>query len=180
MPRLRAATGHTLTLPAQRVSVGESAANAVAIAPGHGLAAVHFHLQPWESGHFLEDAGSGLGTLVNGNAISWAPLKHGDVISAGSLLFTYEDEAQLPPPDFPAPVAVPRASEAPELKTTPVEALPPSWLPPEPPEPPPSTVRQAMRECEIEPVRDRTGPVVFGCLLLLIAVFAGLVWWLVP
>jgi len=180
MPRLRTATGHTLTLPAQRVSVGESAANAVAIAPGHGLAAVHFHLQPWESGHFLEDAGSGLGTLVNGNPMSWAPLKHGDVITAGSLQFIYEDEAQLPPADSPVPAAPPRTSAAPELKTTPVEALPPSWLPPEALEPPLSPVKQAMQQCELEPFRDRTGPVVIGCLLLLIAAAAGLVWWLAP
>jgi hypothetical protein len=180
MPRLRAATGHTLTLPAQRVSAGESAANAVAIAPGHGLAPVHFHLQPWESGHFLEDAGSGLGTLVNGNSISWAPLKHGDVITAGSLRFIYEDEAQLPPPDLPAPVAVPRASEASDLKTTPVEALPPSWLPPEALEPPLSPLRPAMTKYELEPFRDQNGPVVLGCLLLMVAAVVALVWWLVP
>jgi hypothetical protein len=180
MPRLRAATGHTLTLPDQRVSVGESAANAVVIAPGHGLAAVHFHLQPWESGHFLEDAGSGLGTLVNGRSMSWAPLKHGDVITAGSLQFIYEAEGP-PAADFSAvPVPAPRTNQEPVLKTAPVETLPPSWLPPEALEPSLPPVRPALRQCEIEPFRDRTGPVVVGCLLLMVAAVVALVWWLVP
>ncbi len=179
MPRLRAATGHTLTLPAQRVSVGESAANAVAIAAGYGLAPVHFHLQPWESGHFLEDAGSGLGTLVNNKPVSWAPLHHGDLITAGSLQFVYEQEGGAPAV-FPAPQSAPRTSEQPELKTSPVETLPPAWLPPEALQPPLSPARQAMLTAGLEPVRDRTAPVVLGCLLLLIAAAVAVVWWLVP
>src|SRR5688572_20946557 len=99
MPRLRSTKGHTITLPPRRVSIGESAANEIPIAAGHGLAAVHFRLQPWESGHFLEDAGSGLNTLVNGQPVSWAPLKHGDVITAGELSLTYESESSVPVPD---------------------------------------------------------------------------------
>ena len=58
-------------------------ANELPVARGLGLAPVHFHLQPWEGGHFLEDAGTGLGTLVNERMVSWVPLQNGDTIRAG-------------------------------------------------------------------------------------------------
>ena len=92
MAQLRTPNGHIVTLPAQRVSVGESLANEVPVAKGLGVASEHFRLQPWEGGHFLEDAGSGLGTLVNGKPVGWVPLQHGDVITAGELTMIYSKD----------------------------------------------------------------------------------------
>lgn len=146
MARLRSLNGHILTLPPRRVSVGESVANEIPIARGNGLAAVHFRLQPWESGYFLEDCGSGLGTLVNGLSVSWAPLNHGDVITAGNLTMTYES-GDIAIPEFPltlAPSSPASASAPPSVEgTTAIERIrgapeetPPSWLPPEALQPP--------------------------------------------
>lgn len=129
-----------LNLPPRRVSIGESAVNEVPIAPGNGLAPVHFRLQPWESGYFIEDAASGLDTLVNGRIVKWAALKHGDVIMAGGLKLIYQADAATPLPEFPSEAAV-RRGEVPA--TGPEPALPPSWLPPEALLPPVSPVAQA-------------------------------------
>ncbi len=114
MARLRTTTGHTLDLPARRVGVGTSPANDITVQPGHGLAPLHFYLQPGESGYVLEDGGSGLGTLVNGKLVSWVPLKPGDVITAGNLTMQYESPG--------GPGGTPPVEEP---------AAPPSWLPPE-------------------------------------------------
>lgn len=92
MARLRTESGHTFTLPPRRVSIGESAENEVPIAAEYGMAAVHFRLLPWESGHVLEDAGSGMETLVNSMPVSRVMLKHGDVITAGNISLIYETE----------------------------------------------------------------------------------------
>lgn len=132
MLRLRTPNGHVLTLPPRRVSIGESAINEVPIAPGNGVAAVHFRLQPWVSGHFIEDAGSGLATLVNGKPVTWAPLKHGDIITAGELKLIFESEDGGPVPEFPPETTVPlniSAAMPPPPREEP--ARPPAWLPPE-------------------------------------------------
>ena len=140
MPRLCTPQGHLLTLPPRRVSVGESAANEIPIAPGNSVAGVHFRLQPGESGYFLEDAASGLGTLVNGKLVTWAPLKHGDIITAGELKLIFESEDGGPVPEFPPETTVPlniSAAMPPPPREEP--AQPPAWLPPEallPPMPP--------------------------------------------
>lgn len=76
-------------LPASRVSVGEDPACEVPISPGLGIAPVHFTLEPWEGGHFIQDAGSGSRTLVNGEVTNWRPLVHGDLITAGELTLAY-------------------------------------------------------------------------------------------
>lgn len=155
MARLRTPNGHILTLPPRRVSIGTSPANEIPIAAGLGLAPVHFQLQPWESGYFLEDGGSGLGTLVNGKPVSWVPLNHGDVISAGNLTMTYQtaEETETVEPPVPPPVPVVEATVPVEAVLTPPSTPPalsdpaadepapppPSWLPPEalrPPVPP--------------------------------------------
>ena len=176
MPQLRTSLGHILTLPPRRVSVGESAANEIAIAPGHDVAAVHFHLQPWESGHFMEDAASGLGTLVNGCPLAWAPLKHGDFITAGRLQFLYEHESGGPLPDFPGPgPGIVEVSS--ELVARDVSPLPPSWLPPEALQPPLSPVEQAALRQPATAHRKKRAPfVVIVCLLLAAATAA--VWWM--
>jgi hypothetical protein len=54
--------------------------------PAHpGLAPIHFRFQPWEGGHFPENAGSTSGPLVIGHPVNWKPLNPGDVIVAGEL-----------------------------------------------------------------------------------------------
>lgn len=78
-----------LPLPASRVSVGEDPACEVPISAGLGIAPVHFTLEPWEGGHFIQDAGSGSRTLVNGEVTNWRPLVHGDLITAGELTLAY-------------------------------------------------------------------------------------------
>ena len=44
-----------LPLPASRVSVGEDPACEVPISAGLGIAPVHFTLEPWEGGHFIQE-----------------------------------------------------------------------------------------------------------------------------
>ena len=122
MAQLRTPNGHIVTLPAQRVSVGESLANEVPVAKGLGVASEHFRLQPWEGGHFLEDAGSGLGTLVNGKPMGWVPLQHGDVITAGELTMIYSKDGSAveePASGDREPVARVEAT----VVTEPVEAV---------------------------------------------------------
>jgi Inner membrane component of T3SS, cytoplasmic domain len=167
MPLLRTPQGHSITLPPQRVSLGESAANEIPITAGKGLAAVHFHLQPWESGYFLEDAGSGLGTLVNGHNVTWAPLKHGDLISAGALQFLYEHEDQPALPSFPVPsFTAALTASAPILPTAPV---PPAWLPPEALQPPLSPAAQAALRPVVEKRTRRWWPAALVLLILVAA-----------
>ncbi len=152
MAALRTPQGHTLLLPDGAVSIGADPANEVPVAAHLGLAPVHFRLQPWEGGHFIEDAGSGLGTLVNGHAINWKPLAHGDLIVAGELEVVYSEsspsdagggsaiaaDAALPPPPLPpsssgiAPATLlpPETSGLQVLMPTPALVLqPPAWLP---------------------------------------------------
>ena len=152
MAALRTPQGHTLLLPDGAVSIGADPANEVPVAPHLGLAPVHFRLQPWEGGHFIEDAGSGLGTLVNGHAINWKPLAHGDLIVAGELEVIYSESspsdagevsaiavpAALPPPLLPpassgiatATLLPPEASGLQVLMPTPpLVPQPPAWLP---------------------------------------------------
>ena len=155
MAELRTPQGHTLLLPDGAVSIGADPANEVPVAAHLGLAPVHFRLQPWEGGHFIEDAGSGLGTLVNGHAINWKPLAHGDLIVAGELEVIYSESslcdagavsalaapaapAALPPlllpPSSPgiatATLLLPEASGLQILMPTPpLVAQPPAWLP---------------------------------------------------
>ena len=158
MAEFRTPQGHTLLLPEGCVSIGADPANDVPVAAHLGLAPIHFRLQPWEGGHFLEDAGSGLGTLVNGHPVNWKPLTHGDVITAGELEVVYAQKASgkthavpvvaapeaqpqaatlTPPPGFsPAPFAL-VLSHSPvptclagqkPLEVNPV-LPPPAWLP---------------------------------------------------
>ncbi|MDB6070424.1 MAG: Inner rane component of cytoplasmic domain, partial [Verrucomicrobiales bacterium] len=89
MAELRTLQGHALLLPEGSVTVGSDPENEIPIASHLGLAAHHFRLQPWQGGHFLEDTGSGLGTLVNGHPVSWKPLLNGDIITAGDLQLAY-------------------------------------------------------------------------------------------
>lgn len=151
MAELRTSQGHALVLPDGRIAVGADLSNEVPIAAHLGLAPVHFRLQPWEGGHFVEDAGSGLGTLVNGHPIHWKPLVHGDTITAGELEVVYSTEnspalAQKAP-SAPVPAAVPPSPPLPLPAITaptkvsmvpppvagtwqpPVDAPPPAWLP---------------------------------------------------
>ncbi len=93
MAELRTPQGHTLLLPEGCVSIGADPGCEVPVAVHLGLAPVHFRLQPWEGGHFLEDAGSGLGTLVNGHPVNWKPLTHGDIIAAGGLEVVYHQQS---------------------------------------------------------------------------------------
>ncbi|HWB05145.1 MAG TPA: FHA domain-containing protein [Verrucomicrobiales bacterium] len=171
MARLRTASGHVLNLPDRRISVGESAANDVPIAAGHNLAAVHFRLQPWESGYFLEDAGSGLGTLVNEKPVSWAPLKHGDIITAGDLHLIYDSEDGTPISPLPAESVIPVQTEGTtepdkEAVEDPPTEAPPSWLPPEALQPPVPPWDQTPAPVSIPSRRRRTALVPLLVLLL--------------
>jgi hypothetical protein len=168
MPRLRTAQGHILALPPRRVSLGESPGCDVPIAPGHGMAGVHLYLQPWESGYFLEDAASGLGTLVNGTPVTWAPLKHGDMVTAGGLTLLYEEECGDPLPIFRA--------GPPLLADSGSVARPPAWLPAEALLPPLSPVAQAALKSNA--ASKPKGRKLRGSLCLLaFAAGAGGVWW---
>ena len=181
MYRLRAATGHSITLPPCRVRVGEAASNEIPIAEGHGLAPVHFTLQPWESGYFLEDAGSGLGTLVNGNPVKWVPLKHGDVITAGDMRMTYEagvESVVLESANEGVPAAPPQADQARKKEEAPprMEAPenPPAWLPQEALEPP---VPPWLRPVPPEQEATRAGRNFLVTILFLLAMGA-VVWFI--
>jgi pSer/pThr/pTyr-binding forkhead associated (FHA) protein len=151
MAELRTPQGHALVLPDGRIAVGADLSNEVPVAAHFGLAPVHFRLQPWEGGHFVEDAGSGLGTLVNGHPIHWKPLVHGDRITAGELEVVYSTENSpalarkaptspvpaaaptsppLPLPAVNAPTAVSMVPPpTPRSWQPPVESPPPAWLP---------------------------------------------------
>lgn len=170
MPRLRTSQGHFLPLPPHRVSLGESPGCDVPIAQGHGVAGVHLHLQPWESGYFLEDAASGLGTLVNGSPVTWAPLKHGDVITAGGLILLYEDENGPPLAGFPdTSMTVGARAETPQQ--------PPSWLPAEALLPPLSPVAQAALKNAPAQKPARRRRLVAVALLVLTAAASVAAWW---
>ena len=139
MAELRTPQGHSLLLPEGCVSVGADPANDVPVAAHLGLAPVHFRLQPWEGGHFLEDAGSGLGTLVNGHPVNWKPLTHGDVIVAGELEVVYGQKAESATGHVPVVVAP--CTQAP-LAALPIPAVlfpcvPPPLPMPLPGSPPP-------------------------------------------
>jgi hypothetical protein len=169
MSILRTPWGHIFSLPPRRVSLGESPGCDVPIAPGHAVAGVHLHLQPWESGYFLEDAASGLGTLVNGSPVTWAPLKHGDVISAGGLTLVYEEE-NCPPPAFPDRPAVMMPAGGAGLPH------PPAWLPAEALLPPLSPVAQFVLKNTAGRKSKRRGMWIAVFLLVLTASgVAG--WW---
>jgi predicted component of type VI protein secretion system len=178
MARLRTSHGHILMLPPRRVSVGESAANEIPVRAGHGLASVHFRLQPWESGYFLEDAGSGLGTLVNGKPVSWAPLKDGDEITAGELRMTYESEEGGVIPESPVrpastvPVVVAKSS-IPAETPAPAAEQPPSWLPPEALQPP---VPPWARPQPPPPANSKKAAVLTSVFLILLLA-AGALWY---
>ncbi len=179
MARLRTSHGHILMLPPRRVSVGESAANEIPVRAGHGLAPVHFRLQPWESGYFLEDAGSGLGTLVNGRPVSWAPLKDGDEITAGELRMIYESEdngAGSEPPARPvSTLETVVANEPPDAGNTPptIEEKPPSWLPPEALQPPvPPWARP-----QPPPPASSKKTIVLASVFLILVLAAGALWY---
>jgi hypothetical protein len=130
MAELRTPQGHTLLLPDGCVSVGADPSNDVPVAPHLGLAPIHFRLQPWEGGHFLEDAGSGLGTLVNGHPVNWKPLNPGDVIVAGELEVVYRHETK--PATTPVPAIV---APAPPEGLMAAFPLPPPPTLPAPPHP---------------------------------------------
>jgi hypothetical protein len=164
MPTLRTLQGHILPLPPRRVSIGASAGSDIPIASGYGVAALHLYLQPWESGYFLEDAASGLGTLVNGSPVTWAPLKHGDVITAGTLTLLYEQEGTAPISAFSAPPVHPAAPQ------------PPAWLPAEALLPPLSPAAQAALKNDQSGERKGRGWKVAG-LLVATAIAAVAVWW---
>ncbi len=153
MAELRTPQGHTLLLPSGGVGIGSDPSNEVQVAAHLGLAALHFRLQPWEGGHFIEDAGSGLGTLVNGHPVNWKPLAHGDTIHAGELEVVYVQHheathgivpvAVVPPtpavPGFPSlESSIPTPGRAPDptmsATATSLDQLlptlkPPAWLP---------------------------------------------------
>ncbi len=186
MPSLRTNTGHEITLPPGRVHVGESVTNELPVAKGHGLAPIHFTLQPFPDGHFIEDSSGGLGTLVNGRLTTWAPLKHGDIIIAGDLKLTYISSKTSPIPTYqtapvtiemdPSTQPVPRSatgavqiSRLPSPSPSHIPQLPeppPTWLPSEalvPPTPPMAPLDDAYSAT----------PVKKGCFGLLLAA-AGL------
>ena len=178
MPRLRTPQGHTLNLPPRRVSIGESASSDIPIAPGNGLAGVHFHLQPGESGHSIEDGGSGLGTLLNGKLVTWAPLKHGDVITAGELKMMYESGDGDSRPEFPLEATVPAEVLAalPPPPPPPAAEQPPAWLPQEALLPPltPFAQAAARREAGVQMRPQRRWR---PALLLLGAALAAAAWY---
>lgn len=181
MASLRTPQGHFFAIPPRRVTVGEAAGCDIPIARGLGVAAMHFHLQPWESGHFLEDAGSGLGTIVNGKAVTWVPLNHGDVILAGNLSLIYEagDRASLPAFPSTHEIAV-EAMLAPEGQggfsaPAPEPEKPPAWLPPEALLPPVTPVQMAASMPPPAP-RRRSALRQWLILLLLAAAVAFGLW----
>lgn len=182
MPSLRTPQGHAIAIPARRVTVGEAPSCDIPVARGHGLAAMHFRLQPWESGYFLEDCGSGLGTTVNGKSVSWVPLNHGDVIAAGELTMVYQSDDRGPLPAFPSSQVIAVETTLADQATVPVPTMepeappaPPSWLPPEALLPPVTPVQMAAMELPPPPkARGKAGAVV---ALLVLAAVVGLALW---
>ena len=130
MAELRTPQGHTLLLPDGAISIGADPGNQVPVAAHLGLAPIHFRLQPWEGGHFIEDAGSGLGTLVNGHAINWKPLAHGDAIIAGELEVIYSLHSN--PEVSSAPVVAAPLAHATLARQAPVLNPQPTLVPPLP------------------------------------------------
>ena len=149
MAELRTPQGHTLLLPEGCVCVGADPGNEVPVVAHLGLAPVHFRLQPWEGGHFLEDAGSGLGTLVNGHPVNWKPLSPGDVIVAGELEVVYAQQTKSP--TSPVPVLVAPAPPAEILA-----AFPPPPLPAQ--ESPHGFARPPQHEAQPQPAKAFVAP----------------------
>ena len=141
MAELCTPQGHSILLPEGRVTIGTDLSNEVPVAAHFGLAPAHFRLQPWEGGYFIEDAGSGLGTLVNGHPINWKPLIHGDVIAAGNLEVIYSQQAQPSLPGVPTqPIRLAGVRPAPALPPAvplliPAESSALHMFPPPPPPP---------------------------------------------
>lgn len=64
----------------------------------------HFAIERTGNKHLAVDQGSGNGTFVNGDRISWVEIKQGDRIQAGPFSFVVElsddDQTQVKTPDF--------------------------------------------------------------------------------
>jgi Trypsin-like peptidase domain/FHA domain len=90
----RGETDHVLALPA---TLGSDPASPVMVP---GVAKAHAHLLERDGEVFLEDAGSGQGTLLLGESVTRAVLRNGDVLELGSggpkLRFLSSTEEKVP------------------------------------------------------------------------------------
>ena len=92
MAKLIAQSGHSLDLPQRRVTLGESSACDIPLAPGLGLASRHFELEPDQDGNYVvRDLSGGAGIKVNGQPVQVHVLQHGNVIMAGDLSLGFWD-----------------------------------------------------------------------------------------
>jgi hypothetical protein len=60
----------------------------------------HFYIERNGGKYFLVDQGSGNGTLVNGNKVSWIELKHGARIQAGPFSFSVDIAEKSGPSEY--------------------------------------------------------------------------------
>ncbi|MHC4402322.1 MAG: FHA domain-containing protein [Planctomycetota bacterium] len=117
----------------QAMEVGRSEIADVMIPEDHHMSSRHFGLECGEGICRIRDLGSTNGTFVNGERITEATLREGDVVVAGKTSFAVRLEIEsrekppseyVPPPQSPAPADLPPA-EQPPAEIPPGEVAPP-------------------------------------------------------
>ncbi len=136
-PKLVAAGGHELEIPALPCRIGTASTNEIPIRAGLGVAGHHLTIQSENGQYYIEDLGTGLLTSVNGTAIIKSELKHGDRVQIGQLSLTFtlpaateekperSPDVELNAEEADAPGADERsAEEQPEKIPAPAEGVP--------------------------------------------------------
>lgn len=78
-------------------TIGRDPENTTCIEDNTGVSRRHARILPGQSAWEIEDLKSTSGVYVNGERITRAPLKHGDIVSIGLLSFRYALEEGSPP-----------------------------------------------------------------------------------
>ncbi len=96
MAKLFAQTGHSLELPARRVSFGVASSCDIPLT-AEGLAEEHFSISYAKGQSVLQDlTGGNPGIQVNGQPMTEVKINHGDVITAGELRLAFWDPEPQP------------------------------------------------------------------------------------
>src|ERR1700730_14830912 len=91
----------------QIVRVGRTSSSDYAFPDDTYLSGVHFEIACNKGECAVRDLGSSNGTFVNGERIEQAPVKNGDQISAGELMFLVQFSSVEQQLATPVPVATP-------------------------------------------------------------------------
>lgn len=106
-----------LNLGAETITIGRRPDNQIAIDDGFA-SAVHCTVSAIAGGYLLEDLKSSNGTLLNGERVANARLKHGDIITIGRMQIGYFDEQPAAAPDMSATVRMPAYRPGPPPEKT--------------------------------------------------------------